>query len=185
MSNLVKKQSAELAIYTKEQFIKEFAPRTCMVKMHSINSIEKAVKSDLNSLASLTKAFDREFIINYLQFWIIDLNEFLNLTNRMSQEQIKDTAELLYLDNYNLNIADINIIFTNAKKGAYGQMFGSLDGMKILSWFQDYNFKRMDIIYDNHIQDTDRIKYQEEKNQQVNPLNKKLFGNVVTRMNKK
>ncbi len=149
MSDIVKRQSTELVKYTKEQFIKEFAPKVCMVQLHHINSIALAVKSNLNSLAKLTKQFDRGFVIKYLMFWIIDLNEFLNTTKSMSQEQIETTAELLYLDNYNLNIADINIIFTNAKKGMYGQFYGSIDGMKILSWFHEYNFKRADYYYEN------------------------------------
>ncbi len=149
MGELVKRQSTELVKYTKEQFLKEYAPRTCMVKMHNINSIEKAVRSELNSLARLTKQFDREFIVNYLKFWIIDLNEFLNTSKSMSQVQIETTAELIYLDNYNLNISDINIIFTNSKKGVYGQFYGSIDGMKILSWFQEYNLKRAEWYYEN------------------------------------
>src|SRR3989304_5154769 len=103
----------------------------------------------LITLASLMKQFDREFIINYLKLWIIDLNEFLNLTNRMTPDQIKDTAELIYQDNYNLNIADINLVFTNAKKGVYGQLYGSIDGSKLLRWFSEYRNYRADWYYDN------------------------------------
>jgi hypothetical protein len=158
-TSLSVRERNEIVKYSKEQFLKEFAPRTCMVKLHPVNSIEKAVKSDLNSLAKLTTQFDREFVINYLQLWIIDLNEFLNLTNKMSQEQIKDTAELIYLDNFNLNIADINIVFTNVKKGVYGQLYGSLDGMKLLTWFSEYKSKRLDWYYDNvSIHDHEGIK---------------------------
>lgn len=149
MANIVKRENTELVKYTKEEFIKEFAPKVCMVKLHELNSIALAVKSDLNTLASLNKQFDRKFIINYLKLWIIDLNEFLSLTNPMGKEQIESTAELLYLDNYNLNIADINLVFTNVKKGVYGQLYGSLDGLKILSWFQEYNLKRGDWYYEN------------------------------------
>lgn len=147
--DVVKKTSTGLVKYSKEEFIKRFAPKKCMVELYKVNTVELAVKSGLKSLAKLSKVFDREFIVNYLQLWIIDLNEFLNLSTRMSPDQIKDTAELLYLANYTLNIADINLIFTNIKSGKYGQLFGSIDGSKILSWFNEYKGKRTEWYFEN------------------------------------
>jgi len=158
MSDIVKRQSTELVKYNKEQFLKEFAPRTCMVQLRNITTLEMAVKSDLNQLATLVKQFDRDFVISYLQLWIIDLNEFLNLTNRMTAEQIKDTAELIYQDNFNLNIADVNLVFTNAKKGVYGQLYGSIDGSKLLRWFAEYRNYRAEYYFDNSFREHDIIK---------------------------
>lgn len=183
MSNIEKRQSTELVKYSKEQFIKQFAPRKCMVELAHLNSVELAIKSGLNSIAKYSEVYGREFMIGYLQLWIIDLNEFLSLTRRMTDQQIEDTAELIYHDNTSLNLADVNLVFTNAKKGIYGQLYGNLDGSKILNWFTTYSNHRADVFFEKQLHEHQVLK--NEKSNELHGLEKvlKLYGRMEVNSN--
>jgi hypothetical protein len=179
MNNLVKKQSTGLVKYTKEQFVKEYAPRVCMKTLHLVNTVELAIKSNLSKLSKVSFEYGREFAVYYIQLWLIDLNEFFNLSNAMSADQIADTAELIYQDNYHLNLADINLVFTGAKKGQYGEIYGSLHGSKILKWFADYRAKRMDICFEKELHEHEVLKKHGHKSE-LHGLEKvlKLYGQL-------
>jgi hypothetical protein len=53
-------------------------------------------------------------------------------------------------------------VFTKAKKGEYGKIYESLDGMKILQWFRDYTNERAESVLQKSI-DTDKTEKQFEQ----------------------
>jgi len=60
----------------------------------------------------------------------------------MSPEQIEETATIIVQEYPYLNLADINLVFRKIKKGEFGQLFAEIDGMKVLSWFEQYAQQR-------------------------------------------
>ena len=65
------------------------------------------------------------------------------------------TAIMLMEDFYYFKIADINLVFTRAKKGAFGELYGSLDGSKIYQWFEQYDNERSGTAYNDALKEHD------------------------------
>jgi len=116
------------------------------------------LKSDMPTIATIKKTYGEDFIQAYIEGWIVNLREFINIGNKMTNEQTSETAMLIVDEYYNLNLADINFIFKNAKIGKYGQIYGRLDGQIILTWFDEHFNKRCSTAAENSIQESERYK---------------------------
>lgn len=104
----------------------------------SINSIPAVFESSLPSLGQVERAYGYDFIQAYLEGWIVNLREFVNVGRKMTDLQTFETAMFILQDYKCLNIADINLIFKRAKTGYYGKLYDRLDGQIILDWFRQY-----------------------------------------------
>lgn len=111
-------------------------------KCRRIESFAEILKSELPSLALIKRRFGEDFIQAYIEGWIINLREFVNVGKKMTDEQTQETAMLIVQEYYNLNISDINFIFKNAKLGRYGKIYDRLDGQLILEWFDKHFAQR-------------------------------------------
>lgn len=80
----------------------------------------------------------------YIQLWLVDLNECLNLNRPLKEHHIEQIAFMIMQSYKNISIADLNLIFSKAKKGGYGQFFESLSMPKVLGWFEEYYNDRAD-----------------------------------------
>lgn len=114
--------------------------------------------SDLPSIGQIKSKYGYQFTKAYIEGWIVNLREFVNLGKDMSDEQTQETAMMIVDEYYNLNIADINFIFKNAKIGKYGKFYDRLDGQIILSWFEDHFSKRCSEAANESIQEASRHK---------------------------
>ena len=149
MSDLVKQENNQLA--TPDMFLKKFSPGKCLRVFSKIPTPALAMKSDAPTLASIRKNYSEDFMVAYIAVWIVNLNDFVNASRKMSPEQIEETAFMIYQEYYYLNLADINLVFRKIKKGEFGQLFAELDGMKILGWFEKYSQERISTAVDNQI----------------------------------
>ena len=137
MEKIVKYQQAG-ALATKDQFLNHFAPGKCMRIFSKANSPELAMKSEAPTLGSIRKEYSEDFQIAFTAVWIVNLNDFVNANRKMTPEQIEETATIIVQEYPYFNLADINLVFRKIKKGEFGQLFAELDGVKILSWFEEY-----------------------------------------------
>lgn len=110
------------------------------------------------SIVSIKKKFGEDFIQAYIEGWIVNIREFINVGKKMTDEQTQETAMLIVEEYYNLNLADINVIFKNAKLGKYGKYYDRLDGQIILSWFEEHFSNRCKTAADESIREADRFK---------------------------
>ncbi len=129
-----------------------------MKKCRRVDSISATLKSDMPTISTIKKAYGEDFIQAYIEGWIVNLREFVNVGNKMTDDQTSETAMLIVDEYYNLNLADINFIFKNAKIGKYGQIYGRLDGQIILTWFDEHFNKRCGVAADNSIQESEKYK---------------------------
>lgn len=140
-----KLERIHLGLVTKEQFLQEYSIPACLMKYNHVKSVEIALMEYSPSLSLLAKKHTKEYILAYIEMWILSLNEFVNIKYGMNPKQMKETAYYIYQDYYYFKISDITLIFTNAKKGYFGEFHHSLDGSMILSWFSKYSKERADI----------------------------------------
>jgi hypothetical protein len=112
------------------------------MKCTSINSHLAACDSNLPTLGQIKKATGSETAQAYIEMWIINLLNFVNVGKTMNDDQVFETAMMILAEYPFLNIADINLVFKMAKLGKMGQFYDRLDGQVILSWFETYLSQR-------------------------------------------
>ena len=76
----------------------------------------------------------------------------------MTDVQTQETAMLIVDSFHALTIADINLIFKNAKMGKYGKIYDRLDGQLILSWFDKHFNERCAAAAEISIREAEKYK---------------------------
>ena len=142
MNEIVKYEQKPALPATMIGFMSEFAPGKCLRTFHRQNTPALAISSSAPTLASIRREYSEDFQIAYISVWIVNLNDFVNALRKMSPEQIEETATIIVQEYPYLNLADINLVFRKIKKGEFGQLFAEIDGMKVLSWFEQYAQER-------------------------------------------
>jgi len=130
-----------------ENYLVKYSPKNLKV-FTGIKCIKDAVGSESVSLAVLKKQTSEESTIEYIILWISRLNKFLNISRKMTFEQMQKTAQYILQDYYYLKQSDLYLVFSQAEKGRYGEFYDCLDGAKILIWFEKYANERADYVYD-------------------------------------
>lgn len=143
MDEIIKFESKSNLPATKQAFLAEYAPAKCLRIFHRENSPALTLNSTAPTLASIRREYSEDFQIAYVSVWIVNLNDFVNALRKMSPEQIEETATIIVQEYPYMNLADINLVFRKIKKGEFGQLYAEIDGMKVLSWFEQYAQERM------------------------------------------
>lgn len=138
--------------------IQKYYPNNAIVELKKVNSIDLCLKSETPSLSLINKENGNDKTLALIEIWILDVNDFLNVNRKMNTPQIKQTALMILTDFYYFKIADINLVFQNAKKGYYGALYESLDGLKIYQWFEKYALDRANIAFQENLRQHDLLK---------------------------
>jgi hypothetical protein len=153
-----KLERIHLGIISKDQFLQEYSVYSCVSRYSHIKDIKGVLTEYSPSLVGLKKETSKDYVLAYIELWILSLSEFVNVKYSMSPAQISETAFYIYQDYFYFKISDITLLFTNAKKGYYGDFFHALDGAMILGWFKIYAEERADISESIGIQKADEQK---------------------------
>ena len=116
----------ETAKYNKSQELVRIQEQVTSVKtsydLVRMKNIEIADNSNKNIIADM----------------IFDLNDFSNLSRKMNPGQIAETVNML-LDEYpRLSLQEYQVFFNKIKKGYFGQLYESLDGIKIMAFMKQF-----------------------------------------------
>jgi len=133
-------------------------PAKAMMAFRKCNTPALCIESKAPALAVIRKEKGDTKARQAVELWISDLNDFLNISRKMSPQQIQQTATLIIQEFFYFNLADVNLIFTRAKKGQYGNFYESLDGPKIFSWFDQYDRERAETAYYANLKQHDIVK---------------------------
>lgn len=105
----------------------------------SVNTIPQVFESNLPTLGAIKRSYGETFTQAYIETWIVNICEFVNIGKNMNPNQIFETA-LMIIDLYPYyTLSDINLVFKKAKIGEFGQIYDRIDGQIILLWFSTYN----------------------------------------------
>jgi len=141
--------------------IVKYTPTETMIALRKCNNVELCLNSDTPALSELRKDNGEDKVLTMLEMWILDINEFFNVQRKMKPNQIKETALMILEDFYYLRVADLNYVFSNAKKGRYGELYGTLDGSKVYAWFVEHDNERASMAYKERLREHDNLKAQE------------------------
>ena len=122
--------------------MKDFKVPVAQMACRSITNPVKVFACDMPTIGSIKKAYGDVFCQAYIETWIINFIDFVNLGKGMTAGQVMETALMILEEFYYMNLADINLVFKRAKSGYYGQLYDRIDGQIILGWFRAYAMER-------------------------------------------
>ena len=93
-----------------------------------MQSAVACAESQMPVLSVLRATYGEKWTAAYLVLWIVNVQEFFNISAKMNDAQVTETAYMILDDFWALNLADVNLVFTN----------GRIDGSIIYGWFQTY-----------------------------------------------
>lgn len=153
---LQNKKNTELAKESPKDVLKF---NTTPDNFKHVKTVALAVKDESDSLAKICKQTGKKVSLSIIKIWLINLNDFLNISRKMNQVQIEQTSELIYDDFYYFKISDIALLMKRIKTGHYGQFYESIDGMKLMEMFYQYAQERVNGILDNSDREEHELKY--------------------------
>ena len=77
---------------------------------------------------------NKELLIEML----IELNQFTNVSRKMNKEQIAETVKMLFEEYPRVSLQEYAIFFNRIKGGQFGQLYESLDGIKIMAFMKEF-----------------------------------------------
>lgn len=129
-----------------------------------VKTLELAINDNSDSLAKICKKVGKKISLNIIKVWLVNLNDFLNISRKMNPAQIDQTSDLIYDEFYYLKISDIALLMKRIKTGHYGQFYESIDGMKIMEMFYQYAQERVNGILDNSEREEYELKHKNNEN---------------------
>ena len=133
---------------SKKNLLEKYSPKNCMLHAGKITTIEQALNSKAPSIASFQRQQGRQFTEGLITFWLLYLNNILNLNKPMSEEQINLCSNMVVEEFYMLKVSDLTLLFKRIVSGQYGEFYERLSIDKVLTFFREYLEERFDLAKD-------------------------------------
>lgn len=137
-----------------------------MSKFREIKDFPAVFQSKTPTLARLKKEIGFDATSAWIEMWLINMRESVNIGKKMTDSQCRETAMLILEEFPLIKIADIHLIFRKAKTGYFGTLYDRLDGLIILSWFKQYFEERLIAAENQSIREHDTLRYQQQRDYQ-------------------
>jgi hypothetical protein len=141
-NKLTTTNKGELALITSETLTTTYAPNKLKQDLALVRTVNDAIETSTPSIGLLCRTVDVKKTQAYIKLWVLDLVTSVNIKRQLTEGQIDEIALYITTDFRNLTLADINLIFKQAKLGHYGEFYESLDVVKILGWCTKYMEER-------------------------------------------
>lgn len=146
----------EIVKVNREEFIAKYEPMRMVTEFRNVKSLPDAIQADPNGISFYSKHLGEDTILAVIELHLVSLNASVNVNNPLSKMQIKEIAIEIMAMYYYLNMVEIQYVFRRAKRGEYGQLYGSLSMVNILSWFSQYAEERANHYINLHTRDITR-----------------------------
>jgi len=114
-----------------------FSPKNCYKHSHKLRTVKDVLNLPSKTLGQFKNEFGKDWVVGYLEMWLIELNDSTNVKTKMNPAQMEFTAIRIY-ESYSLKITDLTLFFRNIKEGVYGPFYENLSTDKIMSWLKEY-----------------------------------------------
>ena len=81
-----------LATITKETFLREFSVPAVQVACRAVNSYPAVFSANTPALIEIEQAYGYDCLQAYLEGWLVNLREFVNVGKKMTDAQTFETA---------------------------------------------------------------------------------------------
>lgn len=122
-------------------------PSACMKRYaKQCVSVETAQVDTILTLSEIRTLYTHDTPELLVEAWLYNLNDFVNVKNKLNAEQITEIAWLLVEQYASLNMADLTLIFKRVKIGHYGPLYGNLSGESLCRWFGEYAREKANVL---------------------------------------
>ena len=150
---------------SNEKFLKVYSPANCMAYSYKLTSIAEAIELPAPTLSSVKRDYGTKMCESYLMIWLVYLNEMLNLSRPMTEQQITLCASQITADYGYLKLTELTFIAKRILSGEYGEFYERLGIDKLLTFFREYDKERFEFIDDERQREHAEFRYQEQKNE--------------------
>ena len=123
---------------------------------------ELALRKDIPTIAEV----ERNYGESAMKKWIVEqleiINMFTGVGNVMSDAQITETANIIGARYWKWNIGEIALFIAKFCNGEYGELYGSVDPLRITSSLRKYAEQRSQSI-EEKLREDERIRFEEER----------------------
>lgn len=131
--------------------LEKYHPKNCLTTFKKVSTIDDAINTSTPSIGLLQRAKGKEFSEVLITFWLVYLNNILNLNKPMSEDQIRLCSSMIVEEYYMLKISDITLIFKRIISGQYGEFYERLSIDKVMIFFRTYLAERFNQAADNSL----------------------------------
>ncbi len=85
------------------------------------------------TLHEVDEAYGSESVIHWLKIHFNNLNDYIGARERMDLEQINEVSFLFLYECGVLKISEVAFFFIQIKNGRFGEFYGSVDPLKIMT----------------------------------------------------
>ena len=123
---------------------------------------ELALRKDIPTIAEL----ERNYGEGAMKKWIVKqleiINMFTGVGNVMSDAQITETANIIGARYWKWNIGEIALFIAKFCNGEYGELYGSVDPLRITSSIRKYSEQRA-VSIESELREAAQRKFEQEK----------------------
>ncbi|WP_321331847.1 DUF6633 family protein [uncultured Bacteroides sp.] len=102
-----------------------------------------ALNDTIPSIGLLSSTYGEETPIEWLKIQLGSLNDFAEVSKKITSDQLNELASLIVSEYCYLNAAEICLFIGRFKIGKYGSFYGAIDPLKITSALVVYNAERL------------------------------------------
>ena len=99
------------------------------------------------SLKVITEAYGEKTSFAWLQIQLRDLSEFAGCKDKLSIQQIEQTAKVIILEFGFMKATELMHFFILFKSGKFGKFYGSVDGLVITEALQEFREMRREKLW--------------------------------------
>lgn len=121
------------------QLVQSYLPKNHLPEVRKMATPEQVLAAKDTCTALLAKQLGPTKVEALIKLYLVRLNELLDLKRPLSEDAIDEIAAALTSGIHrNLSITDIAFVLQQAARGAYGELYESLNVTKVLRWFDAY-----------------------------------------------
>ena len=106
-------------------------------KAKFINAQVRSVSRTSDSVRLPGRIFPKDHP-EVLALFIKSMSDYLNVSKKMTNQQIAETCDLLIQEHPMLSLQDFALFFRKVKTGYYGDIYGRIDGLTILTMVKNF-----------------------------------------------
>ncbi len=118
---------------TYMEFAQRFNPRIQTIILSKRADYVQCHYYPYPTLAKVAKVYSEMAPINWLKIQFDNLCDYVGVKEKMSDFQIEELSTLFYYDCYFLNIAEVALFMVKLKLGTFGEFYGTVDPLKIMT----------------------------------------------------
>ena len=146
--SLRKQTEADLAIINKygdwKKFAKQFNPD---LQKHCAENIERSFSGSAPTVASLVSAYSNEQVRVWILAQLENLNIYAGTKNKMNPDQMMMLSDIVMTEYFYLKASELLLFFFQFKSGKYGELYGSVDPLRVSSALVEFTAYRREMIF--------------------------------------